>query len=165
MAFMELAKDLKYCGATREPNPALIGSLKEVLLKFRLNNLGKVNQVEGGNTLGIENKNMARSYGVKSFIKNLLFWRQLIDLIGHQLPRWLSGKESACQSRSPRFDPRVGKISEEEMAPTPVFLPGKPHVQNSLVGCSSWGLKESDVTEYVCTHSGGMIKGHDHIWF
>ena len=73
MAFMELAKDLKYCGATREPNPASIGTLKEVLLKFRLNNLGKVNQVEGGDTLGIENKNMARSYGVKSFIKNLLF--------------------------------------------------------------------------------------------
>ena len=73
MAFMELAKDLKYCDAAREPNPALIGTLKEVLLKFRLDNLGKVNQVEGGNTLGIENKNMARSYGVKSFIKNLLF--------------------------------------------------------------------------------------------
>ena len=34
MAFMELAKDLKCCGATREPNPALIGSLKEVLLNL-----------------------------------------------------------------------------------------------------------------------------------
>ena len=36
---------------------------------------------------------------------------------------------------------------EKEMAPTPVFLPGKSHVQRRLVGCSSWGLKESDVTE------------------
>ena len=30
------------------------------------------------------------------------------------------------------------------MATTPVFLPGKSHGQNSLVGYSPWGLKESD---------------------
>ena len=59
--------------------------------------------------------------------------------------------------------PRLERSPEEEMAPTPVFLPGKSHVQRSLVGCSSWGLKESNVSEYVCMHSGGMIKGHDHI--
>ena len=59
--------------------------------------------------------------------------------------------------------PGLGRSPEEEMAPTPVFLPGKSHVQRSLVGCSSWSLKESDVTEYVCTHSSGMIKGHHHI--
>ena len=31
--------------------------------------------------------------------------------------------------------------------PTPVLLPGKSHGQRSLVGCSPWGLEESDVTE------------------
>ena len=32
--------------------------------------------------------------------------------------------------------------------PTPVFLPGKPRAQKSLAGYnSSWGCKESDVTE------------------
>ena len=31
--------------------------------------------------------------------------------------------------------------------PTLVFLPGKPHGQRSLVGCSLWGLQESDMTE------------------
>ena len=31
--------------------------------------------------------------------------------------------------------------------PTPVLLPGKSHGWRSLVGCSPWGLEESDMTE------------------
>ena len=31
--------------------------------------------------------------------------------------------------------------------PTPVFLPGEPHGQRSLVGYSPWGRKELDMTE------------------
>ena len=31
--------------------------------------------------------------------------------------------------------------------PTPVFLPGEPQGQRSLVGYSPWGHKESDTTE------------------
>ena len=30
---------------------------------------------------------------------------------------------------------------EREMAPTPAFLPGKPHGQRSLAGYSPWGHK------------------------
>ena len=33
---------------------------------------------------------------------------------------------------------------EREWQPTPVFLPGEPHGQRGLVGCSPWGRKESD---------------------
>ena len=33
--------------------------------------------------------------------------------------------------------------------PTPVLLPGKSHGQRSLVGCSPWGLEESDTTEQL----------------
>jgi len=33
------------------------------------------------------------------------------------------------------------------MAPTPGLLPGKSQGQRSLVGCSPWGLEESDTTE------------------
>ena len=36
---------------------------------------------------------------------------------------------------------------EEEVVPTPVFLPGEFHGQKSLAGYSPWGLKESDRTE------------------
>ena len=33
--------------------------------------------------------------------------------------------------------------------PTPVLTPGKSHEWMSLVGCSSWGRKESDPTEQL----------------
>ena len=36
--------------------------------------------------------------------------------------------------------------------PTPVLLPGKFHGQRSLVGCSPWGWKESDMTERLHFH-------------
>ena len=36
--------------------------------------------------------------------------------------------------------------------PTPVLLPGKSHGQRSLVGCSPWGRKESDMTERLHFH-------------
>ena len=36
---------------------------------------------------------------------------------------------------------------EKEMAPTPVFMPGKSHGPRSLVGYNPWGRKESDTTE------------------
>ena len=54
------------------------------------------------------------------------------------LPRWLSGKESACQYRRHGFDPWVGKIPcRRKWQPTPVFLLGKFHGQRSLGGYSS----------------------------
>ena len=35
---------------------------------------------------------------------------------------------------------------------TPVLLPGKSHGRRSLVGCSPWGHKESDTTEWLHFH-------------
>ena len=53
------------------------------------------------------------------------------------IPRWYSGKESACQFRRCRFDPWVRKISwSRNWPPAPIFLPGKFHGQKSLVGYS-----------------------------
>ena len=45
-------------------------------------------------------------------------------------------------------------LLEEEMATTPVFLPGKSHGQRSLAGVhgipyNPWGFKELDVTEHL----------------
>ena len=58
------------------------------------------------------------------------------------LPRWFSGKESACQCRRCWFHPWVGKIPwTRKWQPTPVFLPGKSHRQRSLMGYSPWGHK------------------------
>ena len=36
--------------------------------------------------------------------------------------------------------------------PTPVLLPAKSHGWRSLVGCSPWGLEESDTTEQLLFH-------------
>ena len=38
---------------------------------------------------------------------------------------------------------------EREWLPAPVILPGKFHGQRSLVGCSLWSRKESDMTEWL----------------
>ena len=64
------------------------------------------------------------------------------------LPRWYSGKESACQCRRCKrcgFDPWVRKIPwSRKWQPTSVFLPGKFQVLKSLAGYSPWAVTESD---------------------
>ena len=73
------------------------------------------------------------------------------------LPRWLSGKESACQGRRCkrcRFDLWVGKIPwRRKWQPSPVFLHGKSHGQRSLVGYSPWHHRESDTAERLNSSS------------
>ena len=45
-----------------------------------------------------------------------------------EVPKWLSGKESACQCRRPGFNPWVGKIPwRRERLPPPIFWPGDGH--------------------------------------
>ena len=68
--------------------------------------------------------------------------------------RWLSGKESAWQCRRHGFDPCVGKKPwSRKWQPTPVFLPGESHGRWILVGYCPWGLKESDLTKQLSTHT------------
>ena len=46
------------------------------------------------------------------------------------------------------FNPWVGKVPWRRASqPTPVVLPGEPHGQRSLAGCSPEGHTELDVTE------------------
>ena len=73
-------------------------------------------------------------------------------------PGGASGRETACSCRRPKrrgFNLWVGKIPwRRQWLPTPVFLPGEPHRQRSLVGYSPWGQKESDMTDVdlACIH-------------
>ena len=54
-------------------------------------------------------------------------WTELNWILKLGLPRWLSGKESACQCRRRRFHPWVGKIPEgRKWQPDPVFVLGNP---------------------------------------
>jgi len=43
-------------------------------------------------------------------------------------------------------------LQRKQWQPTPVLLPGKSHGRRSLVGCSPWGHKESDMTERLPFH-------------
>ena len=59
------------------------------------------------------------------------------------------------QCRRPGSDLWVRKILwRRKWQPTPVLLPGKSHGQRSVVGCSPWGRKESDMTERLHFTSG-----------
>ena len=68
-----------------------------------------------------------------------------IWLVNIRLPRWCSGKESACQFRRVkrcRFELWVRKILwRRKWLPTPVHSPGKFHGERSLAGYSPWGRK------------------------
>ena len=81
-----------------------------------------------------------------------LYWKWEL-ILTYYLPRWHSGKESACQFRRHkrhRFNPWVGRIPwSRKWHPTPVFLSGKFHGQRSLVVYSPWGHNESDTTEHA----------------
>ena len=81
------------------------------------------------------------------------------------LPWWPSGWESTCQCREHRrrgFDPWVRKIPwRRKWQPTPVFLSGKCHDQQSLAGVTgvtkSWtGLSDSADTELHSQEEQGV---------
>ena len=66
-----------------------------------------------------------------------VLWRCLHESIFFfWLPRQLSDKETTCQCNEPqkcRLDPWVGKMPwRRKWQPSPVFLPGKSHGQQSL---------------------------------
>ena len=53
----------------------------------------------------------------------------------------------AGDARDMGLIPGSGRSPGVGMATTPVFLLGKFHGQRSLVGCTPWGHKESDIIE------------------
>ena len=58
------------------------------------------------------------------------------------LPWWLSSKEFTRSAGNTGFNPSIRKIPwRRKWHTTPVFLPGKPHGQRSLVGYGPWGHK------------------------
>ena len=69
-----------------------------------------------------------------------LAYRCVLSLASLVVTQILGGKESACQGRRLWFDPRSETIPwRRKWQLTPVFLPGEPHGQRSLMGCSLWG--------------------------
>ena len=66
----------------------------------------------------------------------------LVNLGSRRFPRWLSGKEAACQTRDTAD--RGSILWSRQWQPTPVFLPGESHGQRTLGGYSPWGHTEPD---------------------
>ena len=79
-------------------------------------------------------------------------WARLSDFHFYfHFPRWLSGKESACQFRRPRmagFSPWAWMIPRSRKW-QPVFLPGKSHRQRTLVSYLVHGVTKNDWTEHA----------------
>ena len=66
---------------------------------------------------------------------------------------WLRPQSVCLQCGRHWFDPWVRKILwRRKCQPTPVLLPGKSRGWRSVVGYSSWGRKESDMTEWLHFH-------------
>ena len=63
---------------------------------------------------------------------------------------------NAGDARDASFIPGLGRFPwRRAWEPTPVFLPGEPHGQSSLEYSSSWGHKESHMTEAAHTTKRG----------
>ena len=78
-------------------------------------------------------------------------------------------KESTCNAGDEgrcEFDPSVGKIPwRRAWQSTPVFLPGKSHERRSLVGYSSRGHRQSDMTEmteHASIHASILFQSFSH---
>ena len=88
--------------------------------------------------------------------------KQQCNITYNGLPRWLGGKESACQAGNSGSIPGSGR-SPGEWQPTPVFLPGEFHRQRRLVGYIPWGCKELDMTQRLNNNTWKNLqiaKGH-----
>ena len=78
--------------------------------------------------------------------------------------RWCSDNKPAYQCRRHRrhgFNPWVRKIPPlmKKWQPNPVILPDNVHGHGSLLGYSSWGYQELDLTELMCfADKGPYIK-------
>ena len=67
--------------------------------------------------------------------------------------------DNARDTKRPGFDPWARKTRwRREWLPSPVVLPGKFHGQRSLVGYSTWGQKQLDLTKHTHIRTCSDVK-------
>ena len=88
---------------------------------------------------GCESWTIDKAEHQRSGAFKLWCWRRLL-----RVP-WTAKRSN--QSILKEIDPEYSLEQRRQWHPTPVLLPGKSHGRRSLVGCSPWGLEESDTTE------------------
>ena len=117
------------------------------MIEINLQDRKRLTVTEG--IYGCQGEGIVREFGTS--MSTLLYFKWMTN----KVPRWLSGKESACQCRRHEFNPWVGKMPwSRKWQPTPVFLPGKSHGQRSLVDYSPPGHGESDTTKWLSMNRG-----------
>ena len=99
----------------------------------------------------------------------------LLGRRARELPRWLGGKDSACQCRRCQrcgFHPWVGKIPwKRKWQSAPVFWPGKSCGQRSLEGYSPqgrrvrWGWETELLAGEVGPRKGQQLASKGQAWF
>ena len=79
-----------------------------------------------------------------------------------QVALWVKNPpDNAREVRDSGWIPGSGRSpGEEHGRTTPVFLPGESHGQRSLVGYSSWGCTEPDMTEATAEHTQSLLRDH-----
>ena len=90
----------------------------------------------------------SNSYAINLFLYYFKIYH--VKYITASFPGGSDGKESACSAGDQGSITKtwVRKIPwNRQCQLTPVFLPGEFHGQQSLMGYSPWGRKESDTTE------------------
>ena len=80
------------------------------------------------------------------------------------LPRWLSGKESACQAKDVGSIPGQEDPLEKDMVVHSNILVWEITGQRSLLGCCPWSHKESDTTQQLNNNINGKKKKKKKNW-
>ena len=77
------------------------------------------------------------------------------------LPRWLSGKESACQAEYVGLNREWGRIRwRRKWQPTPVFLPGESYGQRRL-GATVLGVEKCQSKQWLNSRSSSRCLKQD----
>ena len=97
--------------------------------------------------------------GIELHLLHLLHWQADSSLLGPpesgEKLNSISFKirnETKMPTLATLFQHSIGYSRRRQWHPTPVLLPGKSHGWRSLVGCSPWGCKESEMAEQLHFH-------------
>ena len=93
------------------------------------------------------------------YIKNFRIIQSIINNIVSMQELRIKKENITIEWKLPTYPSQITLFSyvlvdiwRRQWHPTPVVLPGKSYGRRSLVGCSPWGRKESDMTERLHFH-------------
>ena len=119
-----------------------------------------MNKASGGDGIPIELFQILKDGAVK-VLHSICFGNSAVATGLEKVSFHSNPRERQCQRmfEVPYNCTHVSHASwRRKWQPTLVFLPGKSHVWRNLVGYSSWGRKESDMTERLHFHFHMLVR-------